>query len=158
MAWQDLNSLHNPATGTAPPASWGDQVRDNFQFLAGTDGASVNTQQTTTSTSYTDLATAGPAVTVTTGTRVLVILSSLMFNSGANNTWMSVAVSGATTLAASDTNAMVLTGTSGATCSVIFELTGLTAGSNTFTAKYRVTGGTGSYGAPGRHITIIPLT
>lgn len=26
----DLNSLHNPATGTNPPASWGDAIRDNF--------------------------------------------------------------------------------------------------------------------------------
>ena len=33
MAYADLNTLHNPTTGTAPPASWGDQTRDNFEFL-----------------------------------------------------------------------------------------------------------------------------
>jgi spore coat protein U-like protein len=27
----DLNTIHNPATGTVPPAAWGDQVRDNFE-------------------------------------------------------------------------------------------------------------------------------
>lgn len=31
--YADLNSLHNPATGTAPPATWGDQVRDNDTYL-----------------------------------------------------------------------------------------------------------------------------
>lgn len=33
MGYVDLNTIHNPATGTAAPASWGDQVRDNFEFL-----------------------------------------------------------------------------------------------------------------------------
>lgn len=36
MAYQDLNVVHNPSTGTAPPATWGDQVRDNFEFLVST--------------------------------------------------------------------------------------------------------------------------
>jgi len=27
----DLNTLHNPATGNSPPATWGDQARDNFE-------------------------------------------------------------------------------------------------------------------------------
>ena len=30
MAYVDLNTIHNPATGTIPPATWGDQIRDNF--------------------------------------------------------------------------------------------------------------------------------
>lgn len=33
MAYQDLNVLHNPSTGGVAPASWGDQVRDNFEYL-----------------------------------------------------------------------------------------------------------------------------
>lgn len=33
MAYVDLNTLHNPATGTSPPASWGDAVRDNFDYF-----------------------------------------------------------------------------------------------------------------------------
>lgn len=37
----DLNSLHNPTTGTSPPASWGDAARDNDSWLAG-DSASGN--------------------------------------------------------------------------------------------------------------------
>lgn len=30
----DPQSLHNPATGTSPPASWGDAVRDGLVFCA----------------------------------------------------------------------------------------------------------------------------
>lgn len=33
MAYVDLNTIHNPATGTSPPASWGDAVRDNFEHF-----------------------------------------------------------------------------------------------------------------------------
>lgn len=33
MAYADLNTIHNPASGVAAPASWGDQVRDNFEFF-----------------------------------------------------------------------------------------------------------------------------
>lgn len=33
MAYADLNTLHNPSTGVAPPATWGDQVRDNFEYF-----------------------------------------------------------------------------------------------------------------------------
>jgi hypothetical protein len=31
MAYVDLNTIHNPATGGVPPATWGDQIRDNFE-------------------------------------------------------------------------------------------------------------------------------
>jgi hypothetical protein len=156
MGYVALSSLLNPASGVAATSAWGDQINDNFEHLAGTDGATVATSQTTTSTSYTDLTTTGPAVTLTTGTRVLVTLSSIIFNTGVNNSWMAVAVSGATTLAADDARAIVVTGTTGLSASRTFELTGLTAGSNTFTAKYKVTGGTGTF--QNRDIVVIPLT
>ncbi len=47
------------------------------------------------------------------------------------------------------------TGSSAVQGSATFFVTGLTAGSNTFTAKYRVTGGTGTY--LNRTIIVIPL-
>jgi hypothetical protein len=37
----DLNTIHNPASGTIPPASWGDAIRDNFQTLAAGPACSV---------------------------------------------------------------------------------------------------------------------
>lgn len=33
MAYADLNTIHNPSTGAAPPATWGDQARDNDEYL-----------------------------------------------------------------------------------------------------------------------------
>jgi hypothetical protein len=104
--------------------------------------ATVATDQTTTSTSYVDLATAGPAVTVTTGTKVLVSVKASMANGAASTgQLMGVAVSGATTLAASDTYAAgykyIATVNFQPVFAATFLIEGLTAGSNTFTAKYR---------------------
>jgi hypothetical protein len=117
--------------------------------------------QTTTSTSYTDLATAGPALTLETDTKALVTLSSVMYNSGSlNNTHMGFAVSGATTLAAADARAIVIAGDVGASTSAEFLVTGLTAGPNTFTAKYRVNAGTGHYDGAAYHprsITVVGI-
>jgi hypothetical protein len=33
VAYADLNTIHNPSTGVAPPAAWGDQARDNFEYF-----------------------------------------------------------------------------------------------------------------------------
>lgn len=33
MAYADLQGVHNPATGSSPPAAWGDQARDNDEYL-----------------------------------------------------------------------------------------------------------------------------
>lgn len=125
------------------------------------DTAAVATSQATASASYTDLATAGPAVTVTTGTKALVAVYADIYPSASGSyALMSFAVSGATTVAATDSNCVSVLGTAannprlaiGAT----FIITGLTAGSNTFTAKYRATGGTnGNFGS--RAIAVIDL-
>lgn len=121
---------------------------------------SVTASQTTTSTSYTNLATSGPAVTVLTGTQALVSLYCTWFNAGSNSqVFMSFAVSGATTLAADDLRAsqFQVLGTSGPQVSQsrTFRVSGLTAGSNTFTAKYRTTVGTADIKL--RDITVVGL-
>jgi hypothetical protein len=33
MGYADLNGIHNPTTGGVPPVAWGDQIRDNFEWL-----------------------------------------------------------------------------------------------------------------------------
>jgi len=33
VAYVTLSTLHNPTTGTAPPATWGDQINDNDEYL-----------------------------------------------------------------------------------------------------------------------------
>jgi hypothetical protein len=104
--------------------------------------AYVGTKQNTTSSTYTDLSTSGPAVTLTTGTKALVIVSFEGTNRAANRSaWMSFAVSGASTVSATDTNALKITQSTldwePFRASSATLVTGLTAGSNTFTAKYR---------------------
>ena len=119
----------------------------------------ISTSQATTSTSYTDLATVGPTVTLTTGTKVLVILSTLMpadSQNGQNR--MSFAISGATTLAASDNNALIPSYNStreDPQCSLARFYT-VTAGSNTFTAKYASSNGN-SFRFLNRELTVIDL-
>lgn len=112
---------------------------------------------TTTSTSYTNLGDGvNTSVTTTTGTSALVMIYANFFNSAAVNTWVSFAVSGATTIAASDAMALMQNHTGGRRYGNPFYLDGvLNAGSNTFTLKYRVTSGTGTYTT--RRIGVIPF-
>lgn len=125
------------------------------------DAATVATAEGTNSTSYTDLATVGPAVTVTTGTKALVTVSARVWNnSTTDSNFMGFAVSGATTLAAADTFALrwtspVANEELGASYAVL--LTGLTAGSNVFTAKYRVVTAAGSSSWQNRRILVVDM-
>jgi hypothetical protein len=109
----------------------------------------VSTQQTTTSGSYTNLATTGPTVTMRTGTSALVTVSSLMADTGIGaSVYMSYAVSGSTTLAAADSRALRFDAAyANQTAQMSFQsyLTTLVPGTNTFTAKYKEVGGTGSF-------------
>ena len=109
----------------------------------------VTAQESTTSTTFTDLATAGPSVTVATGTTALITITSEMFSPGGQASMASVAVSGASTIAAIDANRIRASEQStlavGIASSRSFILSGLTAGNNTFTMKYKVTSGTGQF-------------
>lgn len=119
--------------------------------------ATVATEQDTTSTSYTDLTTSGPAVTLTTGTKALVIITAVQFNSSNNQQFASYAVSGATTIAASDARAAKSQNAAynENRYSSASRLSTLTAGSNTFTMKYRTAAGTAYFS--NREIIVIDL-
>lgn len=106
----------------------------------------VVTSQTTSSNSYTDLATAGPAVTLTTGTLVRVTISGYLTGSAsATDAYMTCAVSGATTISATTMadsaspgrNLVLGTGSTTARLLSASQVLLVTAGSNVFTAKYR---------------------
>lgn len=125
--------------------------------------ATVATFEDTASATFTDLATVGPAVTANIGAsgRALVIVSASMAvpNKGGA---MSFEVSGASTLAASITRALALSDTDatssvGAFFSRVIEVSGLNAGSNTFTAKYERTSGATNVGFQDRNITVFAL-
>jgi hypothetical protein len=124
--------------------------------------ATVATEETTTSGTYTDLTTAGPAVTLTTGTKVLVIITAdIRAMSAARNGSMSYAISGATTSAASQDdclgNARVLSGAVDPARMSSASRRTVTAGSNTFTAKYKSADGSATITFKDRNIIVIDL-
>lgn len=113
----------------------------------------------TNSTSYITTLTSDTtaiSVTLTTGTSALVNfgVSAYGGGSGSGTPWTTISVSGATTLAASDDRGIVLDQTTAqqgsvATC---YVLTGLTAGTNTFTLNYR--SGTSTTTFVRRHLVV----
>lgn len=128
--------------------------------VSAADTASVLTNQSTTSTTYTDLATVGPSVTLTTGTKVVVAVTCYTDPTGAGATGaMSFAVSGATTTAANDDFAAGLWAWSASGGSGVVSWVGtvtVTAGSNTFTAKYK-RGSAATHNFQDRYITVWAL-
>lgn len=179
MSWSAPMTAVAGATFTA--AEFNQYVRDNLnecptakataegQFFVSTASnavaarqmsfQTVATSQTTTSTSYTNLATTGPVVTVSTGTRALVMFASAIDNTvsnGASNA--SVAVSGASSIAASDNWRLVRDGAASTNVwriAMIHMFDTLTAGSNTFTMQYKVGSGTGTFS--NRELIVLPF-
>lgn len=103
----------------------------------------VATSETTSSTTFTGLTTAG-AVTVTTGTKALVSVSAVFDNAAGANVvaYMGFAISGATTVASADEYAVgakfwAAPGNFKNKQGATFLVTGLTAGSNTFTTQFK---------------------
>ncbi|OBJ49542.1 hypothetical protein [Mycobacterium sp. 1423905.2] len=126
-------------------------------IVNGATAAFVATSESTSSTTYTDLATTTDQVTVNIGSsgKALVFLSADISAAASGGVAsMGFALSGANSQAASDSQR--ITGsfyTIGG--GVAFLLTGLAAGSTTFKAKYKSVGATGT--AANRRIAVIPF-
>jgi len=102
--------------------------------------ADVATDQATSSTSYGDLTTVGPSVTMTLtqSQQVMVTVYALMINQTVSGgEFMSFAVSGVESLAASDNNAANSRSTDRVGVQKTTWYTAGTTGSHTFTAKYK---------------------
>lgn len=161
-----LNVLSGDLNETAPAkASAAGQlfVSTGLNTIAARTPAfgTVLTTETTTSSSWTNLATTGPSVTVTTGSAALVIVGAEMSaNQVGTFTQSGYAISGATTIAPSLDRcvslrcAVINTGMGAA--NVIYQ-TGLTPGSNTFTEQYQCSSGGGTGSFLNRRISVIPL-
>lgn len=125
----------------------------------GAQATIVTTSETTTNTSYTDLATTTDQVTVTVGTNGLLEIGiyASFSNSGTGASYISFALSGANTQAAADTFAILESGIANAQFNLgnAFLVNGLTPGSTTVKLKYRVQNGTGTYA--NRRVFAIPL-
>lgn len=162
MAWTAPMTAVAGSVWTA--AQWNTSVRDNlnatetgsaqtvsgYSVVTGVNqvtervpvGSFLLTLDTTTSTSYTDMETTpGPAVTAITGTRAYVSIAATVRSTGGTAAWMGYEISGETSRQADDTHAIEFQVTDPDNWSggSMFLETGLTPGTNTFTAKYRVT-------------------
>jgi hypothetical protein len=133
------------------PASAVNQLAERFPTQANDLGAS-----TTTNAAYANLADGlTTQVTVSTGNKALVLIYSNINNSvNGNRTWCGFDISGSTSRAADDTRAIDHSSNQGMRWGATF-LESLTAGSNTFTLRYRVTAGTGTFSV--RRIAVIPF-
>jgi hypothetical protein len=134
--------------------------------------ARINTQESTTSTTYTDLTTVGPSVSnvyIGSSRRCIVLTTGRIGVSG-NGGYFSFAVSGASTIAPDDSRAAFTFGTQQVTLAntnvtLLTAADGLNPGFHTFTMKYRFDSGTVFGGPPGtgpalfliRTITVMPF-
>lgn len=126
--------------------------------LAGSGNtAVVSTNQSTSTGSYVDLTTPGPAVTVNVGVSgsVLIGVAMMQYVTGSGFAFACVAVSGATTVAASDADSLNNSSTAAIRGGFCYVLTGLTPGSNTFTLKYKNSATTANF--QDRRLSVVPL-
>lgn len=130
-----ITGPHVKLSGTIAPTISGSLTRTRAKT------ATVTTAETTSSTSYTDLATAGPAVTldVPESGAVDVTIVSELYNSGGGYAYANFAMSGANTTS-NQAEWRIYSPSIDYTGSKTIRLTGLTPGSTTFTMKYQIAG------------------
>jgi hypothetical protein len=120
--------------------------------------ATTATLGTTSSLTFTPTLSGGGtnvSVTLTTGTRALVMVGAATSNTPAATHNMGVAVSGATTIAAVSTEGTYSDFSGFVRQSDQYVITGLTPGTNTFTAQYITATGTASFAF--RHLTVVGI-
>lgn len=123
----------------------------------------VNTEESRTSSSYGNLSTSGPSVTVSvspSGLLLVQVSAWIIMDTNTNGGAMGLELSGANVWSASDLEAEVhvigLTNALGAASKVTL-IEGLAPGSTTVTAKYRSTTNGSSVSFSLRHLWAIPL-
>lgn len=124
-----------------PPAIGISNILGFSQFTA-QPATTISVSESTTSATYTDLLTVGPALTGLPDGKYMLIFGGLVTSSAAGSAWMAPQINAT---AASDTNG--LSCGAGTTNSGAFACTvTLSGGSNTITMKYRTdSGATGTY-------------
>jgi hypothetical protein len=146
-----------PAKASTPGGYFVTTGTNSIAERVGKVGVSLSASSTT-STSFTDLDDgSGPSVTVETSNCALVMISSSLHNSSTSSSRVGYEISGATTMAAADNRGLGVYGTAnqGIVAGNVVLHTDLTAGTNTFTMKYRVAGGTGTFQS--RRIHVLPF-
>jgi hypothetical protein len=133
------------ATGSITAISTGAQtIYNGTNWVCVTPvGATSNINGNTTSTSYVTTLTGDStalSVTLVTGSIAMISMSARPYSGATGNCFLSFSVSGATTVAASDSNAAQTSIVSNGTYGQLSRtqiITGLTAGTNTFTLNYK---------------------
>ena len=156
----NTNAIQARVTGTCASggisaiAADGTVTCSSATAAASPSGGVVATSEATGSTSYGDLATVGPSATVniTSGAAIVTVTAAITPSGGGAVGYMSFTGGG---VAASDSRALFAT-FGGSQHSATFYVTGLTNGSQTFTAQYRHQGGTGATFV-NRNIVVIPV-
>ncbi len=129
--WVALYGLETPISQVAGFARFTPQVADT-----------IITSETTASTSYADLATVGPSITgLSDGSYMVIYSHTSSNNTGGFTAFMSISVDG---VAASDDDMALATQVGSTAIQVTFVT--LTGGNHSIVAKYRVNGGTGTFG------------
>lgn len=115
----------------------------------------------TTSTTYSDSVAAGPIVSLTTGDRALVMMHCFVTaNTNSEYAFYTFDVSGATTSTPNDNRAVYFaryTTQIGMSCGTTVLVTGLTPGTNVFTAKYRSSNATNTATFDNRRLAVLPF-
>lgn len=178
MAW--TTPMTAVAGNAITDADWNTNVRDNLlqtapakattaggYFVAtGTNVIAqrtiatnfIATAQTTSTAAFSDLATSGPTVTVTTGTHALVLFKAHVQHTDDDAvSAISFAVSGATTIASTFNQSAQSDGVTGGNKPSIcgFKYITLTAGTNTFKMQYYTGAATATFEL--RELVVIPL-
>jgi hypothetical protein len=147
-----------PAKATSPGSYFA--VSDTNQITQRTPAtATLNVSESTTSTSFVDLTTLGPQVTVNTGSSALILITAEINNNTASQAGrIGITISGATSETPDGTTVLrqETNGTSEFNrCTMARLHTALTPGSNTFRMVYAATGGTASFNF--RNIIVMPF-
>lgn len=179
MAW--TTPLTATANAALTAAQWNASVRDNLletapakattsgSHFAGTgantlaerfaSGTFQGAAETTVSTTYTNLTTIGPAVTATHGGTIIIFFSATLSNNTVNGqSLVGYDSTGTYVSSASDASSIRFTSpTANAVmaASQVFVVPGTPAGTTTFTLKYRVTAGTGTFND--RRVQVLPF-
>lgn len=167
MGWTNPSGHNYAASEVVTATTLNTYVRDNLIDLDRRTTPSretVSTSESTGSTLFADLATNGPAATVTIGASGMALVGiSAQFSqsSDTRSAIMTFSIAGATTVSAGsaprNAGAQFPTAANASvTCGATFVVTDLNPGITTFTAKYAVgVGGIATFA--NRHLWVLPI-
>lgn len=146
-----------PAKATTAGRYFITETRNTIREQSVVSDFVTTTNTSNTASEWIDLGTVGPSVTVYCQSKALVMLYAQMSTATAVGVWMGYEVSGATESAVDNNRALMIQNTTQQNVGATILHQELSPGLNTFTAKYRVTGGTILGTWLNRRISVMPF-